>query len=329
MSILVTGGAGYIGSHCVARLLEAGETVVVVDNLTTGFKKLVLTPNFVAADIHDEGQLETVMRQFQVHTVMHFAASCYVGESVEKPALYYWNNVSGTISLLRAMEKAGVTQLIFSSSCATYGIPENSTQPITEETPQNPVNPYGQSKLMVERIIRDWATEKTLHHMVFRYFNAAGAHQNGHIGECHEPETHLIPLALKVASGDMAELSILGDDYPTPDGTCIRDYIHVQDIAEAHYLGYRHLQAGKPSEFLNLGSGKGDSVQEVVDTVESVTGNLVARQVKPRRPGDPPILVASANKAERILGWHPQYPDLSSIIASAWQWHQTMKLMKH
>jgi UDP-glucose 4-epimerase len=322
VSILVTGGAGYIGSHCVARLLEAGETVVVLDNLSTGFKKLVLTPDFVEADIHNEGQIEAVLRKFDVQTVMHFAASCYVGESVEKPSLYYWNNVSGTIALLRAMEKAGVEQLIFSSSCATYGVPVDLTQAINEETPQQPVNPYGYSKLMVERIIRDWATEKTLQYMVFRYFNAAGAHHQGHIGECHDPETHLIPLALKVANGELPEINILGADYPTPDGTCIRDYIHVEDIAEAHYLGYRHLKEGKPSDFINLGNGKGYSVQEVVDTVEAVTGQSVRRQIKPRRPGDPPVLIASASKAEQLLGWTPRYPELSSMISSAWQWHQ-------
>lgn len=322
MSILVTGGAGYIGSHCVARLLEAGEKVVVLDNLSTGFKKLVLTPDFVEADIHDEHQVEAVLKTFDVQTVMHFAASCYVGESVEKPSLYYWNNVSGTISLLRAMENTGVKQLIFSSSCATYGVPEDVTKPIDEQTPQNPVNPYGHSKLMVEKIIRDWATEKTLHHMVFRYFNAAGAHHQGHIGECHDPETHLIPLALQVANGNLPELNILGDDYPTPDGTCIRDYIHVEDIAEAHYLGYRHLQEGNGSDFVNLGNSKGYSVQQVVDAVETWTGKPVGRQIKPRRPGDPPILIASATKAEQVLGWRPRYPELSAMISSAWQWQQ-------
>lgn len=251
---------------------------------------------------------------------MHFAAFAYVGESVKNPAKYYWNNVAGTLTLLQAMCEAGVNKFVFSSTCATYGVPD--TIPITENQPQHPINPYGRSKWMVEQILKDFSAAYGLRSVCFRYFNAAGADPDGQLGEDHNPETHLIPLVLQVALGQRDCVSILGTDYPTPDGTCIRDYIHVTDLAQAHMLGVRYLLDGGESQIFNLSNGNGFSVREVIETTKTVTGRPIAVTEKARRPGDPPVLVGSSEKAWQVLGWRPQYPELADIIRHAWCWHQ-------
>lgn len=321
--ILVTGGAGYIGSHGVLALKERGYDVIVLDNLVYGHQPIVedvLQVELVVGDTQDRLLLDNLFATRNITAVMHFAAYAYVGESVTDPGKYYRNNVVGTLTLLEAMIAAGVKNMVFSSTCATYGVPQEI--PIRESHPQNPINPYGTSKLMVEWMLKDFDRAYGLKSVIFRYFNASGAAPNGLIGEDHTPETHLIPLILYTALGKRPHLSIFGTDYPTPDGTCIRDYIHVSDLAIAHVLGLEYLFKSRKTEVFNLGNGNGFSVREAIATAREVTGKEIPVVEKERRSGDPPILVGSSEKAKKILGWQPQYSDLREIIAHAWQWHQ-------
>lgn len=321
--VLVTGGAGYIGSHAVLALQQSGYEVVILDNLVYGHQDLVdsvLKTELVVGDTNDRALLDELFQKHDFAAVMHFSAYAYVGESVQAPDKYYRNNVVGTLTLLEAMRDAGIKQFVFSSTCATYGNPEKI--PLTEDHPQNPINPYGATKLMVERILKDFDVAYGLRSVCFRYFNAAGADPEGRLGEDHNPETHLIPLVLMAAMGKRASVSIFGLDYPTPDGTCIRDYIHVTDLATAHVLGLEYLLKGGNSDVFNLGNGNGFSVKEVIDTARRVTGKEIPVVESDRRPGDPPVLVGSSAKAIDILGWQPQYADLEQILAHAWQWHQ-------
>jgi UDP-glucose 4-epimerase len=319
MTILVTGGAGYVGSHVVKKLRAIEAPCVVLDNLTRGHRGLVSDVDLIIGDIRDASLVGRIIRDYRVSAVMHFAAYAYVGESASEPLRYYENNVAATVSLLRAMVDGDVRALVFSSTCATYGLPQ--TIPIIEAHPQCPINPYGATKLMVERILQDVDRAHGIRSVVFRYFNAAGADPSGTIGELHVPETHLIPLALQAAAGLRASVEIYGSDYPTADGTCIRDYIHVTDLAQAHVLGLRYLQSGGASETFNLGNGNGFSVREVISAVERITGRPVTSSIVPRRPGDPPILVGSSTKARQMLGWSVNFDTLDSIIDTAWRWH--------
>jgi UDP-glucose 4-epimerase len=321
-TILVTGGAGYIGSHAVLALKRAGYEVVVLDNLVYGHRDLVekLQVNLIVGDTSDRALLDRLFTNHNISAVMHFAAYAYVGESVTDPSKYYRNNVIGTLTLLDAMMAASIKKFVFSSTCATYGIPE--TVPIPENHPQNPINPYGASKLMVERMLSDFDTAYDFKSVCFRYFNAAGADPDGLLGEDHNPETHLIPLVLQTALGKRESVSIFGTDYDTSDGTCIRDYIHVTDLANAHVLGLEYLLNGGDSTVFNLGNGNGFSVQEVIETAKEITGKEIKVQKCDRRPGDPPILVGSSDKARTVIGWHPQYSDLKDILSHAWKWHQ-------
>jgi len=321
--VLVTGGAGYIGSHAVLALQKAGYEVVVFDNLVYGHRDIVesaLKVELIEGDTNDRELLDRVFASRPFSAVMHFAAYAYVGESVSQPDKYYRNNVTGTLTLLEAMVAAGIKKFVFSSTCATYGVPK--TVPIPEDHPQDPINPYGATKLMVERILSDFDQAYNFKSVAFRYFNAAGADPEGRLGEDHQPETHLIPLVLMAALGKRDSISILGTDYPTPDGTCIRDYIHVTDLAEAHVLGLDYLLKGGDSQRFNLGNGSGFSVREVIEMARKVTGRSIAAIECDRRPGDPPALVGSAEKARSILGWNPQYADLEKILTHAWAWHQ-------
>lgn len=317
--VLVVGGAGYIGSHINKELHRRGCPTVVLDNLVYGHRSAVKWGEFVHGDMADAHLVQYILRHYQVEAVMHFAAFAYVGESVKDPAKYYRNNVAGTLSLLESMRIAGVSKLIFSSTCATYGVPE--TVPIPEEHPQKPVNPYGWSKLMVEQMLADYNKAYGMQYVPLRYFNAAGADPEGEIGEDHDPETHLIPLVLDAALGRRPHIEVFGTDYPTPDGTCIRDYIHVADLANAHVIALEYLSAGNASTAFNLGNGGGYSVYEVIDCVRRVTNQDVPVVNGPRRPGDPPELVAKADKARALLGWTPQYPDIEDIVRHAHQWH--------
>ncbi|WP_017651315.1 UDP-glucose 4-epimerase GalE [Fortiea contorta] len=322
-TILVTGGAGYIGSHTVLALSRAGYHVVILDNLVYGHQDLVekvLQVELIIGDTADRALLDHLFQTRDIAAVMHFSAYAYVGESVSDPAKYYRNNVMGTLTLLEAMVAASVKKFVFSSTCATYGVPE--IIPIPENHPQNPINPYGATKLMVERILADFDVAYDFKSVRFRYFNAAGADPNGLLGEDHNPETHLIPLVLQTALGKRKSISIFGTDYPTPDGTCIRDYIHVSDLADAHILGLEYLLKGGDSEVFNLGNGQGFSVREVIAAAQHVTGIDIPVQECDRRPGDPPALIGSGEKARKILGWLPQYPDIKDIVVHAWQWHQ-------
>lgn len=321
--VLVTGGAGYIGSHGVLALQRAGYTPIVLDNLVYGHRELVenvLKVELIEGDTNDRSLLDQVFSNYKIDAVMHFAAYAYVGESVTNPDKYYRNNVIGTLTLLEAMKAAGIDKFVFSSTCATYGVPE--IIPIPENHPQNPINPYGATKLMVERILSDFDIAYNLRSVRFRYFNAAGADPDGLLGEDHDPETHLIPLTLFTALGKREEISIFGTDYPTPDGTCIRDYIHVTDLADAHVLGLKYLLAGGTTEVFNLGNGNGFSVKEVIETARKITGREIKAVECDRRPGDPPSLVGTSEKARKILGWNPQYSQIQDIITHAWQWHQ-------
>ncbi|MEH2274075.1 MAG: UDP-glucose 4-epimerase GalE [Nostoc sp.] len=322
-TILVTGGAGYIGSHTVLALKQAGYNVVILDNLVYGHRDLVetvLQVELIVGDTGDRALLDHLFKTRDIAAVMHFSAYAYVGESVTDPAKYYRNNVVGTLTLLEAMLTASVKKFVFSSTCATYGVPE--FVPIPETHPQNPINPYGATKLMVERIISDFDVAYGFQSVRFRYFNAAGANPSGLLGEDHNPETHLIPLVLMTALGKRESISIFGIDYPTPDGTCIRDYIHVDDLADAHILGLEYLLKGGDSEVFNLGNGSGFSVREVIAAAEQVTGLSIPVEERDRRPGDPPILIGTSEKARTILGWQPQYTSIQDIVAHSWQWHQ-------
>lgn len=322
-TILVTGGAGYIGSHAVLALQRSGYDVIILDNLVYGHQDLVetvLKTELIIGDTNDRPLLDKLFSSRKIDAVMHFSAYAYVGESVTNPDKYYRNNVVGTLTLLEAMKDAGINKFVFSSTCATYGVPE--IVPIPEEHPQNPINPYGATKLMVERILSDFDVAYDFKSVRFRYFNAAGADPEGLLGEDHNPETHLIPLILLAALGKRDSISIFGTDYPTPDGTCIRDYIHVTDLATAHILGLEYLLNSGKTDVFNLGNGKGFSVKEVIETAREITGKEIKAIECDRRPGDPPSLVGSGEKARTILGWNPEYPDLQNIITHAWNWHQ-------
>jgi len=326
-SVLVVGGAGYIGSHMVKMLVNEGFKVTVFDNLSMGHRDAVLTDSFVQGDLLNIENLKKLFRNYKFDIVIHFAAFCYVGESVQFPAKYYENNVVGTLNLLNEMLAAGVYKLVFSSSCATYGLPQAT--PITEEHSQYPVNPYGWSKLIVERILQDYADAYGMKSISLRYFNAAGCDPDGVLGERHEPETHLIPLILKEAlrvqrggkPGD-TKLSVFGIDYETPDGTCIRDYIHVSDLCSAHLLAMTRLLSDNLAgfDFYNLGNGKGFSVKKVIEVCRRITCIDIKYKVASRRAGDPPLLVGSAEKAKLVLGWKPEYTTLDEIVKTAWKW---------
>lgn len=321
--ILVTGGAGYIGSHATLALKKAGYEVVVLDNLAYGHRELiedVVKVELVVGDTSNRKLLDKLFSDYDIAAVMHFAAYIAVGESVKEPGKYYRNNVASTLNLLEAMLSAGVNKFVFSSTCAVYGMPKEI--PMTENHPHDPLSPYAASKYMVERILADFDTAFGLKSVAFRYFNASGAEPNGLLGEDHYPETHLIPLALLTALGQRKHLYVFGTDYDTPDGTAIRDYIHVNDLADAHVLGLEYLLAGGESDVFNLGNGNGFSVKEVIETARKVTGLEISAIEQERRAGDAPILVGSSAKARKILDWQPQYADLSKIISDAWQWHQ-------
>tara|TARA_Y100001933_G_scaffold220220_1_gene229364 strand:+ start:348 stop:1349 length:1002 start_codon:yes stop_codon:yes gene_type:complete len=325
MRILVVGGAGYIGSHMVKQLNRSGHEVIVLDNLTTGLRSLARYGKLVVGDLGDAALLERLFREYEFDGVMHFAASSLVGESVSDPSKYYRNNVASTITLLDAMVRNGVKHFIFSSTAATFGEPEYT--PIDEDHPQAPINPYGASKLMVERILKDYADAYGLNSVSLRYFNACGADPEGELGECHDPETHLIPLVLQAASGRRKSITVFGRDYPTEDGTCIRDYIHIEDLCSAHALALEALVSGEKRGAVayNLGNGSGYSVQSVIDAalqVVSKTGHSLVVEEGQRRPGDPAVLVADARRARAELGWCPQYADLQTIIEHAWRWEQ-------
>ncbi|GAB4349671.1 MAG: UDP-glucose 4-epimerase GalE [Cyanophyceae cyanobacterium] len=322
-TILVTGGAGYIGSHAVLALQKAGYGVVVLDSLEYGHRSSVedvLKAELVVGHTTDRPLLDKLFATHDIAAVMHFAAYIAVGESVQDPARYYHNNVVGTLTLLEAMLEAKIDRFVFSSTAATYGVPQ--TDAIAEDHPQIPINPYGESKLMVERMLRDFDAAYGLKSVIFRYFNAAGADPSGAIGEDHTPETHLIPLILFAALGKREKITIFGTDYNTPDGTCIRDYVHVNDLASAHVLGLEYLLNGGPSDAFNLGNGSGFSVREAIETARRVTGAKIEVLECDRRPGDPPILVSSSDKVREVLGWQPTYPELDAIVAHAWHWHQ-------
>lgn len=322
-TILVTGGAGYIGSHAVLALQQAGYDVIVLDNLSYGHRELVedeLQAKLIVGDIADRTLLKQIFSDNSIAAVMHFAAFIAVGESVSQPGKYYENNVAGTLTLLEEMVAADVKHFVFSSTCALYGTPKFA--PITEDHPQNPMSPYASTKQMVERILADFEIAYGLQSVRFRYFNAAGADPNGRLGEDHTPETHLIPLVLFAAMGKQLGIKIFGTDYPTPDGTCIRDYIHVTDLADAHVRGLQYLVDGGSSEVFNLGNGNGFSVRAVIEAARRITGREIPVIESDRRPGDPPILVGSSEKARLVLGWKPQYADLNQILKHAWQWHQ-------
>ena len=318
--ILVCGGAGYIGSHCNKMLNESGYETVVFDNLVYGHKEAVKWGELVVGDLADQQSLEELFDKYSFDAVLHFAAYAYVGESIENPEKYYYNNVANTLNLLHAMKNHGCRRLIFSSTCATYGEPESV--PITEDMPQNPINPYGATKLMVERIFKDYNKAYGLQFVVLRYFNAAGADPDGEIGESHDPETHIIPLVLDAASGLRADVKVFGTDYETPDGSCVRDYIHVTDLASAHLLALKYLENGGESDFFNLGNERGTSVLEVVESVRRVTGKEFKAILTDRRLGDPAKLVGSSKKAQEMLHWQTQYADIDTIVSHAWKWHE-------
>jgi len=318
----VTGGAGYIGSHAARALRCSGYEVVLYDNLSTGFRRLAQGFELVEGDIADEAKLRPALAR--VDAVMHFAAHAYVGESVENPRKYFRNNILGALSLLNSALDTGIRRFVFSSSCAVYGIPGQI--PITEQTPREPVNPYGASKLFFENALEAYSRAYGLRSVSLRYFNAAGADESGEIGELHDPETHLIPLALAASTANGPELQIYGSDYPTPDGTCVRDYIHVNDLANAHVRALQHLEKGGDEKggdslAINLGTGRGHSVLEIIRAAESATGRPVRRKIGPRRPGDPPLLVADPAKAQEALGWTAKR-NLADIVSSAWTWMQ-------
>lgn len=319
MAILITGGAGYIGSHTARLLKDKGYDVVVYDNLSTGHRQAVQGLPLVVGDISDCELLKRTLETYRISGVIHFASSSLVGESMLKPRRYYKNNVCGTLSLLKIMLEKNIRNIIFSSSAAVYGQADSFS--ITEEYELKPVSVYGRTKVMTEAIMEDYRQAYGLNYISLRYFNACGADETGKWGEDHDPETHLIPLVLKTALGQRKEISIFGEDYPTKDGTCIRDYVHVHDLARAHLLAMEYLQEGNEPDTFNLGNCRGFSVQEVIQIAEEVAGKTIPRKAAPRRTGDPAILVANADKAGKILGWKPQYTELKDILRTAWNWH--------
>jgi len=317
--VLVTGGAGYIGSHACKALARVGYEPTTYDNLVYGHRSAVRWGPLIVGDILDVHALESAFRTVKPIAVMHFAAYAYVGESVDNPGKYYRNNVVGTLNLIEAMRNHDVSKLIFSSTCATYGVPE--AVPIAESHPQNPVNPYGASKLMIERMLADFDAAHGLRSISLRYFNAAGADPEGEAGESHDPETHLIPLILDAAAGQRDHITVFGDDYDTPDGTCVRDYIHVSDLADAHVLALRALEGGAKTTAYNLGNGRGFSVGEVISAARLVTGREINVLQGSRRAGDPPMLVGDATRIRRALGWEPRFSGIDDMVSSAWRWH--------
>jgi UDP-glucose 4-epimerase len=322
MKVLVVGGAGYIGSHCVRQLQAAGHDPVVLDNLVYGHRAAVRADvRFHRAELGDEAAVGAILRDERIELVMHFAAYCYVGESVTQPLKYYLNNAAATYHLLQAMAAVGVGKFVFSSTCATFGVP--TVLPMTETLPQVPINPYGQTKLDVENALKAEAHARGLSFAAFRYFNAAGAAEDGTIGEDHDPETHLIPVAIDVAMGRRPSLQLFGTDYPTPDGTCLRDYVHVDDLSRAHIAVFDRLQTPGAVLFYNLGTGRPSSNREVIAAVERATGRKIPVVESPRRPGDPPALYADSAKARAELGWTVKFPTIESIVGTAWNWHRT------
>ena len=319
-NVLVTGGAGYIGSHTCKELASSGLVPVSLDNLVYGHREFVQWGPFVQGDIADGRHLDELFAEYRFAAVIHFAAFAYVGESVQDPGKYYRNNVAGTISLLEAMRRGGCSDIIFSSTCATYGMPDADL--IGEETRQEPINPYGRGKLMVETILQDYQAAYGIRHGILRYFNAAGADPEGDVGERHDPETHLVPLAIKAALGQGGPLTVFGSDYPTPDGTAIRDYVHVSDLADAHVRALHFLRREQASVVCNLGTGCGSSVQEVVDTIARVCGREVPLRRGGRRAGDPPRLVAAVGRARELLDWTARRSAIETIVADAWRWHE-------
>lgn len=316
--ILITGGAGYIGSHCVLDFMRSGYDCVVLDNLSEGHEEALQAKNFCKVDLSNIDQIREVFKKYPIEAVIHFAAFAYVGESVENPEKYYYNNVVNTLNLLKVMLENNVKKIVFSSTCATYGNPEYL--PLNENHPQNPINPYGSTKLMIERILQDYDRAYGLKYIALRYFNASGADNEANIGESHRIETHLIPLVLQTALGKRDCIKVFGDDYDTPDGTCIRDYIHVNDLSSAHRLAYERLAEGAGSNLYNLGIGKGYSVKEIIEKSEKITEKTINKIISERREGDPPILVADNKKAKEELGWNPEFVEIEDIIKTAWNW---------
>lgn len=320
MRVFVTGGAGYVGSACLRHLLAQGHEAIAYDNLSQGHAAAVPQGRLIVGDIADQAAMVRHLREFRADAVMHFAAATYVGESVTNPEFHYRNNIGGTLSLLCAMREAGVRRLLFSSTCATYGM--TPVVPMPEESPQQPFSPYARTKLAVEWMIRDFAHAYGLGFTILRYFNASGADPDGAHGEDHRPENHLIPLVLQVALGQREQIDVYGNDYPTPDGTCIRDYVHTDDLAQAHRLAIA-ATTESTAEVYNIGTGRGHSVYEIIAACEKVTGRQIARKLAPRRPGDPPALVADPHKLKSRLGWEPRFADIERIVASAWAWHRS------
>lgn len=322
-TILVAGGAGYIGSHTVKYLLNHGYEVVVLDNLISGHREAVLTEKFEQVDLGNKVELDKVFKKYDIDAVIHFAAFSYVGESVINPKKYYHNNVVSTLNLLDTMIENGVKNIVFSSTCATYGNPQY--MPMDEKHPQSPINPYGNTKLAIERMMADYETAYGLKYIALRYFNAAGCDAQGELGESHSPETHLIPLVLKAIKGEIPKITVFGTDYDTEDGTCVRDYIHVEDLADAHMLAVEKLAKDGTSYCINLGTGIGNSVKEIIKAAEEVTGKNVPLEYGQRRPGDPAKLYASNKKAKEVLSWNPKYTNIQDIIKTAWIWEQNKK----
>lgn len=320
MSILVTGGAGYIGSHTVRYLVDYLEEVIVIDNLQSGHRRSVYADHFYQIDLRDKDALDKVFKTHNIEAVIHFAAHSLVGESMEHPYDYYHNNVYGMMCLLDVMKENKVGRIVFSSTAATYGEPKNI--PIIEEDETNPTNTYGETKLVMEKMMKWFDQGYGINYVSLRYFNAAGAHHSSDIGEDHKPETHLIPLVLQVPLGQREKIFMFGEDYPTEDGTCIRDFIHVMDLASAHYLALEYLRDDNPSEIFNLGNGNGYSVKQVIEVARQVTKHPIPAEVKERRPGDPAVLIASSEKAKKTLGWEPRFVSLEKIITDAWKWHR-------
>lgn len=320
MPILITGGAGYIGSHTVKYFQEKNEEIVVVDNLQSGHETSIEVDHLYSIDIRDKEQLDKVFKIHNIEAVIHFAANSLVGESMEKPYEYYHNNVYGMLCLLDVMKENNVNKIVFSSTAATYGEPKNI--PILESDETNPTNTYGETKLAMEKMMKWFDQAYGIRYVSLRYFNAAGAHESGTIGEDHHPETHLIPLILQVPLGKRDKIYMFGDDYPTKDGTCIRDYIHVMDLASAHYKALEYLRKENNSDIFNLGNGNGYSVKEVIETTRKVTGHPIPSEVKERRAGDPAVLIASSEKAKSVLSWNPEFDSLEKIIEDAWNWHK-------